>query len=90
MFELETLFLTLSTLIIISILISRLSNNIGVPVLLLFLVIGMLAGSEGPGGIYFNDPQLAQNIGITSLVLILFSGGLGSEWKHVNLCYGLL
>jgi cell volume regulation protein A len=84
MFELETLFLTLSTLIIISILISRLSNNIGVPVLLLFLAIGMLAGSEGPGGIYFNDPQLAQNIGITSLVLILFSGGLGSEWKHVK------
>jgi cell volume regulation protein A len=84
MIHIETLFLTLSTLIIISILIARLSNNIGVPVLLLFLGIGMLAGSEGPGGIYFDDPKIAQTIGVIALIFILFSGGLDTQWKIVK------
>src|SRR5689334_19309946 len=82
--DINTLLLILSTLIIISIFIARISNNIGVPVLLLFLGVGMLAGSEGPGGIYFDDPGMAQNIGITSLVFILFSGGLSTHWKVVK------
>lgn len=80
----NTLLLVLSSLIIISIFIARLSNNLGVPVLLLFLGVGMLAGSEGPGGIYFDDPGLAQSIGIVSLVFILFSGGLSTHWKEVK------
>lgn len=44
----------------------------------------MIAGSEGPGGIYFDDAQIAQSIGIISLVLILFSGGLDTKWKKVR------
>ena len=84
MIDLETLLLGFSTLILISIFIARLSNNLGVPVMLLFLGIGMLAGSEGPGGIYFNDAELAQYIGITALVFILFSGGLSTHWKVVK------
>ncbi|MBC7451018.1 MAG: potassium/proton antiporter, partial [Cytophagales bacterium] len=84
MFDLDTLLLGFSTLIIISIFIARISNNLGVPVMLLFLVIGMLAGSEGPGGIYFNDEEMAQHIGITALIFILFSGGLSTHWKVVK------
>ena len=84
MLHLETLYLTISSLIIISILIAKLTNNIGVPVLLLFLGVGMLAGSEGPGKIYFDDPGLAQTIGITALIFILFSGGLDTPWKKVQ------
>jgi cell volume regulation protein A len=84
MLHLETLFLTLSTLVIISILIAKISNNIGVPVLLLFLGVGMFAGSEGPGGIYFDDASLAQTIGIIALILILFSGGLDTKWNIVK------
>jgi len=84
MLQVESIFLSLSILIIISITIARLSNNIGVPVMLLFLGIGMLAGSEGPGGIYFDDAGVAQIVGIISLIFILFSGGLDTKWSVVK------
>jgi len=84
MLNLEELLLGFSTLILVSIFIARISNNLGVPVLLLFLGIGMLAGSEGPGGIAFDDTGLAQSIGISALVFILFSGGLSTHWKIVK------
>lgn len=82
--NLEAFLLSISLLIIISIIIAKFTKDIGVPVLLLFIGIGMLAGSEGPGGIYFDDAQVAQSIGIISLVLILFSGGLDTKWKKVQ------
>ncbi|HTF81593.1 MAG TPA: potassium/proton antiporter, partial [Cytophagales bacterium] len=84
MIDINTFLLVISLLIIISIFIARISNNLGVPVLLLFLMVGMLAGSEGPGGIYFDDPELTQHIGIVSLVFILFSGGLSTHWSEVK------
>jgi cell volume regulation protein A len=71
-------------LILISIAIARFSGNLGVPTMLLFLGIGMLAGSEGPGGIRFDDPGLAQSIGIIALVFILFAGGLDTQWSQVR------
>jgi cell volume regulation protein A len=71
-------------LILISIAIARFSDNLGVPTMLLFLGIGMLAGSEGPGGIHFDDPALAQSIGIIALVFILFAGGLDTNWSQVR------
>ncbi|TAK58873.1 MAG: potassium/proton antiporter, partial [Bacteroidetes bacterium] len=73
-----------SALILISIAFTRFSSNLGVPALLLFLAIGMLAGSEGPGGIEFDDPSLAQSIGIVALVIILFAGGLDTKWTDVK------
>ncbi|MEQ9305268.1 MAG: potassium/proton antiporter, partial [Marinoscillum sp.] len=54
------------------------------PTLLLFLTIGMLAGSDGIGGIYFDNPQIAQFIGVVSLNFILFSGGLDTSWESVK------
>lgn len=44
----------------------------------------MLAGSDGPGGFYFNDPGFAQAVGIIALILILFSGGLDTSWPRVR------
>ena len=73
-----------SILLLISVLASKISDRFGVPALLLLLVLGMLAGSDGFGGIYFDDPALAQFISIIALVLILFSGGLGTEWDEVR------
>ncbi len=73
-----------SVLLLISVLVSKISDRFGIPALLLFLVLGMLAGSDGFGGIYFDDPALAQFISIIALVLILFSGGLGTEWNQVR------
>lgn len=71
-------------LLILSILASKISDRFGIPVLLLFLFIGMLAGSEGIGGIHFDNPGIAQTISIIALVLILFSGGLQTRWNHVR------
>ncbi|MCZ7539229.1 MAG: potassium/proton antiporter [Anaerolineae bacterium] len=70
--------------LLVSILASKISARLGVPALLLFLAIGMLTGSEGPGGIYFNDPWLAQFLGVTSLAFILFSGGLETDLEEVR------
>jgi len=73
-----------SLLILVSIALAKFSDNLGVPTLLFFLGIGMLAGSEGPGGIYFDDAQLAQSAGIIALVYILFAGGLDTKWREVK------
>lgn len=80
----EYLLLIGPALILISIAIARLSDNLGVPTIVLFLGIGMLAGSEGPGGIHFDDPGLAQAIGIIALVFILFAGGLDTKWSQAR------
>lgn len=71
-------------LFLISIVASKLSDRFGVPLLLVFLAIGMLAGSEGIGGIEFDNPQLAQDIGIATLIIILFSGGLDTRWESAR------
>jgi cell volume regulation protein A len=73
-----------SVLLIVSIVASKVSSKVGVPALLLFLLIGMLAGSEGLGGIYFDDPRLTQSLGVAALVLILFAGGLDTDWPSVR------
>ncbi|CAM4015271.1 potassium/proton antiporter [Gillisia hiemivivida] len=80
----ENILLIGSILLLISILAGKTSYKFGVPTLLLFLAIGMLAGSDGIGGIRFDDPKLAQFIGIVSLNFILFSGGLDTNWTTVK------
>ncbi len=73
-----------SLLLLVSVLVSKISDRFGIPTLLLFLMLGMLAGSDGIGGIYFDNPAQAQFIGVIALVLILFSGGLDTEWNQVR------
>lgn len=58
---------------------SVLSRRVGAPLLLVFLVLGMLAGEEGPGGIYFNDFSIAFLFGNLALAIIIFDGGLGAR-----------
>ncbi len=74
----------LSLLLVAAIVASKVSSRFGIPALVLFAGLGMLAGEEGLGRIVFNDASLAQNVGVVSLSLILFSGGLGTSWKHVR------
>lgn len=71
-------------LLAISALLSRTSSRFRVPVFLLFLVIGMLAGSEGPGGIDFEDYGLAFRLGTVALALILFDGGLNTPMASLR------
>ena len=77
------LFVT-SALLILSVCASKTSGKLGVPALVMFLFIGMLAGSEGPGGIYFDNPSVAQTMGVLALIFILFSGGLDTEWHSIR------
>jgi cell volume regulation protein A len=80
----ENFLLIGSILLFISIFAGKTSYKFGVPTLIFFLAIGMLAGSDGIGRIYFNDPQTAQFIGIVALNFILFSGGLDTNWKTIR------
>lgn len=84
MSDIESMLLIAAVLMLASVLASKASSRFGVPSLLLFLVIGMLAGSEGPGQIWFNDVAMSQHIGIVALAFILFSGGLDTPWRDVR------
>jgi cell volume regulation protein A len=75
---------TAGVLLIVGVLSSRASWRAGLPVPLLFIVIGMLAGSEGVGRIAFNDFALALRAGTVALVLILFAGGLSTPVSAVQ------
>jgi cell volume regulation protein A len=74
----------LGLLLLLSVISSKISARLGVPALLIFLVIGMIAGSDGPGGIYFDDAALAQQIGVMALALILFAGGMDTNWQSTK------
>ncbi|MEX0941551.1 MAG: potassium/proton antiporter [Pseudomonadales bacterium] len=75
-------------LLAVSAMLSRASQGIGIPVFLLFLILGMLAGSEGPGGIIFESYDLGFRIGLVALALILFDGGLNTPYESVKRSIG--
>ena len=80
----ENILLIGSLLLFVSIVASKTSHRFGVPILVLFLTIGMLAGTDGILGIEFNDPKGTQFVGVIALNFILFSGGLDTDWKSVK------
>ncbi|MDD4755046.1 MAG: potassium/proton antiporter [Prolixibacteraceae bacterium] len=80
----ENILLIGSILLFISLFAGKTSYKFGVPVLILFITIGMLAGSEGIGKIHFDNPKTAQFMGIVALNFILFSGGLDTDWKAIK------
>ncbi|MCG8340641.1 MAG: potassium/proton antiporter [Cytophagales bacterium] len=83
-FTVEGILIVGSFLLFISILSSKISTKLGVPTLLLFLAIGMLAGSDGIGWIRFEDPHKAQVLGAITLTFILFSGGLDTAFEDIR------
>jgi cell volume regulation protein A len=82
--QLEHILLVASILLIAGVLVSKLSSRLGIPALLLFIGLGMLAGSEGPGGIPYDDPRSAQFTGVVALAFILFAGGLDTDRKSLS------
>lgn len=80
----EYLLFGAAILLLLSIIASKASGRLGVPALVFFLVIGMLAGSEGIGGIEFSDAATAQSLGVVALIFILFSGGFDTAWASVH------
>ena len=71
--------LTCGILLLISLLSIRVTKKVQVPLLILFLFIGIAAGSEGIGGIYFDDAKITQEIGNVALLFILFAGALETK-----------
>ncbi|WP_066874408.1 potassium/proton antiporter [Clostridium mediterraneense] len=60
---------------------SKILYKFGVPILLIFMILGMLSGSDGVVGIYFDDYELARQLCSTGLIFIMFYGGFGTNWK---------
>ncbi len=79
----ELYLLVLSILFIASIFADKIGSKFGVPALLLFLVVGMLFGSDGLG-VRFHDISLAQAIGTCALCVILFSGGMDTKFETIR------
>ncbi|HKP31372.1 MAG TPA: potassium/proton antiporter [Chitinophagaceae bacterium] len=73
-----------SILLLISVISGKTIKRLGVPTLIFFLVVGILAGSEGIGGIHFDNAAVAQFIGIVALNFILFSGGLDTDFAAIR------
>ena len=80
----ESLLLLIGILLLTTVLAGSLSSRFGLPALIGFLGLGMLAGVEGPGGIVFSDFSIAQSVGTAALIFILFSGGLDTAWRDVR------
>ena len=92
MFAIDKLLLLAAVLILLGVLSSKLSARLGLPVLVLFLITGMLAGENGIGGIVFDNAVAAHALGTLALALILFDGGLQTPvssirkvWKPASL-----
>ena len=82
-FTAENILLVGSVLIFSSILISKTGYRFGIPTLLLFLLVGMLFGSDGLG-LQFNSASDAQFIGMMALSIILFTGGMDTRFQDIR------
>ncbi len=87
-FATALLLTTFGLLLALSVFFSRAIERFGVPVALIFLFVGVLAGSEGIGGIAFDDYDFTFRLGTTALALILFDGGLNTPRSAVRFAAG--
>lgn len=82
-FTAENILLIGSILLFISIIVGKTGYRFGVPALLLFLVVGMIFGSDG-FGLQFHNAKEAQFIGMVALSVILFSGGMDTKFSEIK------
>lgn len=73
--------LMISLIIVLCVVLSKVSSRMGVPVLLFFIILGMVFGSDGIIKITFDNYALAENISTIAMVLIMFYGGFGTKWS---------
>src|SRR3954466_3634594 len=78
------LLLVVGAVLAASIVVALVAARTGLPVLVAFLGLGMLLGSDGPGGIEFDDAELTRRVGIVGLGLILYDGGLQTSWRRLR------
>lgn len=84
MFLIDKLILLGAVLIGLGVLSSKISARLGLPLLVVFLLVGMLAGEAGVGGIVFDNTQTAHAIGSLALAIILFDGGLQTSFSSIR------
>ena len=61
---------------------NRISNRLGIPMLLGFMLLGMISGSDGLLGIEFSDYDIAEQVSSVALIFIMFYGGFGTKWSR--------
>jgi potassium/hydrogen antiporter len=71
-------------LLAVGIVAAKVADRVRVPGLILFVALGMLVGSDGPGGVEFENAELTRTLGTIGLVLILFEGGLSAGWNEIR------
>ena len=76
--------LVVGAILAASIAVALAAARTGLPVLVAFLGLGMLLGSDGPGGIEFDDAELTRQVGTVGLGLILYEGGLQTSWRRLR------
>jgi len=81
--SIEVFLLIASILLFFSLVIGKTGSRYGVPTLLLFLLIGIIAGSDGLG-LQFSSPHITQYIGVIALNIILFSGGMDTQFSEIK------
>ena len=82
--DVGTLLLLVGAVLAGSLVVALGAVRVGVPSLVAFLALGMLLGSDGPGGIDFDDAELARTVGIVGLAAILYEGGLSTSWRRLR------
>lgn len=73
--------LIVAIILLVCVISSKVLYKFGIPTLIIFLALGMFMGSDGPGGIYFDDPIIARELCNIGLLFIIFSGGFGTNWE---------
>jgi cell volume regulation protein A len=84
MFAIDRILLLSAVLILLGVVSSKASARLGLPVLVLFLIVGMLAGERGIGGIAFDSPGAAHALGTLALAVILYDGGLQTPLASIR------
>lgn len=87
-FSTDSFILLGALLLIIGVVVTKFSSKLGMPSLILFILVGMIMGSDGLGIIFFDNMEYAQLIGIIALVIILFEGGSQTEWPTIKKVLG--
>lgn len=76
--------LIVTVIILLCLFLNKLSSKIGIPVLLAFIILGMLFGTDGLLKISFDNYRIAEEICTVSLIFIMFYGGFGTNWKQAK------
>jgi cell volume regulation protein A len=82
--QMDIVLLVGAVVMLVAILAVRISVRAGLPSLLIYLAMGMALGESGPGGIRFDDANVAHALGFAALVLILAEGGLTTQWSEIR------